>query len=59
MGLGSLFSLALLVADVWAILNIFQSNTSMGGKVLWTALILVLPGLGFIVWVFAGPRSSR
>jgi len=59
MGLGSLFSLALLIADIWAILNVFQSNTSTGGKILWTALILVLPGLGFIVWMLAGPRSSQ
>lgn len=59
MGLGTLFSLAVLIADIWAILNVFQSNTSTGGKVLWAALILVLPVLGFIIWLLAGPRSGR
>ncbi len=59
MGLGTLFSLAVLIADIWAILNVFQSNKSTGGKVLWAALILVLPVLGFIIWLFAGPRSGR
>ncbi|MEE8191712.1 MAG: PLD nuclease N-terminal domain-containing protein [Gemmatimonadales bacterium] len=57
--MGSLFGLAVLVADIWAILNVFQSHTSTGGKVLWAALILVLPVLGFIIWLFAGPRSGR
>ncbi len=57
--MGSLFGLAVLVADIWAILNVFQSHTSTGGKVLWAALILVLPVLGFIIWLFGGPRSGR
>ncbi len=57
--MGSLFGLAVLVADIWAILNVFQSHKSTGGKVLWAALILVLPVLGFIIWLFAGPRSGR
>lgn len=57
--MGSLFGLAVLVADIWAILNVFQSHTSTGGKVLWAALIVVLPVLGFIIWLFAGPRSGR
>jgi hypothetical protein len=58
MGLGSLMGLIVLVADVWAILNVFQSRTSTGGKVLWTALVLFMPVFGFIIWFFAGPRSK-
>ena len=59
MELGGLFGLAVLIADVWAIVNIFGSRASTGGKVLWTALILILPVLGFIIWLFAGPRSGE
>ncbi len=59
MELGGLFGLAVLIADVWAIVNIFGSHSSTGGKVLWTIIILVLPVLGFIVWLFAGPRSGK
>lgn len=59
MGLSGLFGFAVLIADVWAIVNIFQSNLSTGGKVLWTALILILPVFGFIIWFFAGPRGSK
>ncbi len=47
-----------LLADVWAILNIFQSSESTGTKALWIVLVLVLPVLGFVIWYFAGPKTS-
>ena len=53
-----LLGLLVLVADVWAILNVFQSNESTGSKALWTVLVLMLPVLGFVIWYFAGPKSS-
>lgn len=55
----SLLGLLLLIADVWAIVNIFQSSADTGRKVLWTVLVIVLPLLGFILWLFLGPRSGR
>ena len=54
-----LFSLLVLIADVWAAVNIFSSNASTGAKVLWIVVVLLLPVLGFIIWFFAGPRSGR
>lgn len=53
-----LFALLILVADIWAILNIFQSSESNGSKALWIVLVLVLPVLGFVIWYFAGPKTS-
>ncbi len=53
-----ILSLLVLIADIWAILNIAQSRESNGTKVLWIVLVLVLPVLGFVVWYFAGPRSA-
>jgi len=53
-----LLGLLILVADVWAILNIFQSSASTGSKALWIVLVLVLPVLGFAIWYFAGPKTS-
>ena len=53
-----LLGLLILIADVWAIVNIFQSDESTGTKVLWIVLVLVLPLLGLIIWYFAGPKSS-
>jgi hypothetical protein len=51
--------LILLVLDVWAAVNIVQSNASNGKKVLWIVLILLLPLLGFILWLIMGPRGRR
>jgi hypothetical protein len=56
--LSGIFGLLVLIADVWAILNIFQSNESTGTKVLWIVLVLLLPVLGFLLWYFAGPKSG-
>ena len=55
-GIGGLI---VLIADVWAIVNIFQSSADTGKKVLWTVLVIVLPVLGFILWYFLGPRAGR
>lgn len=55
---GGLLGLLVLIADVWAILNIFQSSESTGTKALWIVLVLVLPVLGFAIWYFAGPKTS-
>jgi hypothetical protein len=51
--------LIVLVADVWAIVNIFQSGADTGKKVLWTVLVILLPVVGFILWYFLGPKTGR
>ncbi len=48
-----------LIADVWAIVNILQSGADTAKKVLWTVIVLVLPVLGFILWYFLGPKTGR
>ncbi len=55
-GIGGLI---VLIADVWAIVNIFQSGVDTGRKVLWTVLVILLPVLGFILWYFLGPKTGR
>jgi hypothetical protein len=55
-----ILGIIIFIADIWAIINIFQSvGPSTGAKVLWTLLILFLPVIGLIIWWFAGPRASR
>ncbi len=54
----SLFGLLILIADLWAILNVFQSGETAGNKAVWILLILLLPVLGLIIWYFAGPKSA-
>jgi Phospholipase_D-nuclease N-terminal len=56
---GGLLGLLVLIADVWALINIFQSGADTGKKVLWVVIILVLPVLGFILWYFLGPKTGR
>jgi Phospholipase_D-nuclease N-terminal len=51
--------LIVLIADVWAIINIFQSNSDTAKKVLWTVVVILLPVAGFILWLLLGPKSNR
>lgn len=55
---GGFFGLMVLIADVWAIVNVFGSTASTTAKVVWTVLILLLPVLGFLIWLIAGPRTA-
>lgn len=55
---GGILGLIILVADVWAIVKTVQSGASTGAKVAWIVLILVLPLLGFIIWLLFGPRGG-
>jgi len=56
---GGLWGILVLIADVWAIVNIFQSGADTAKKVLWTVLVIVLPVLGFILWFFLGPKTGK
>lgn len=56
---GGFWGVLVLIADVWAIVNILQSGADTGRKVLWTVLVVVLPVVGFILWFFAGPKTGR
>ncbi len=53
--IGGLLGLVVLVADIWAILKVAQSGASSLAKAVWIVLILVLPVLGLIIWLLAGP----
>jgi hypothetical protein len=56
---GGIFGLIVLIADVWAIVNIFQSGADTGSKVLWIVVVFLLPLLGFILWYIWGPKTAR
>ena len=55
--IGGLFGLLILILDVWAIVNVIGSAAGNGRKVFWVVVILMLPVLGFILWLLLGPRS--
>ncbi|WP_299629293.1 PLD nuclease N-terminal domain-containing protein [uncultured Tateyamaria sp.] len=48
----------LLVLNIWALVSIVSSGASTGKKVLWCLFVLILPLIGFIVWLLAGPRGK-
>lgn len=54
---GGLFGLIILGLDIYAIVKIVGSGASTGAKVLWILLILVLPIVGFILWLLLGPAK--
>lgn len=54
-----LFGLLVLIADIWAIVSVIGSDRSTGKKVLWIILVLLLPLLGWLIWLVAGPRARR
>jgi hypothetical protein len=56
--ISGLFGLLVLIANIWAILNIVQSKAETGMKLVWIVVILLLPVLGLLIWWFAGPRES-
>lgn len=58
-GYSGLLGLLVLVGDIWAIINIFQSTVSNEKKLLWIVAVVLLPVLGLILWFFLGPRGSK
>jgi phospholipase D-like protein len=58
-GFNSLLSVLILIADIWAIMNILQSSVSNEKKLLWIIVVVLLPLLGLILWYFLGPRNRK
>jgi hypothetical protein len=53
---GGLFGLIVLVANVYAIIKVVGSGASTGAKVIWVVVILLLPLVGFLLWLLFGPK---
>ena len=56
--MGYIFGIIIFVLDVWAIASVINTNVSTGTKVLWIALIAILPVVGLIIWYFMGPKAN-
>ncbi|MBE1236337.1 PLDc N-terminal domain-containing protein [Phaeovibrio sulfidiphilus] len=56
---GFLAFLLLVGLFAWAVTNVLVNRTtSRFRKALWTLLLFFVPGVGFAVWFFVGPRAS-
>jgi hypothetical protein len=58
-GYSGILGLLILVGDIWAIINIFQSSASNEKKLIWIVAVVLLPVLGLILWFFLGPRDRK
>jgi hypothetical protein len=57
--LNTIIALAILIADIWAIVQIAKSGASTGIKVLWILIVIIFPVLGLIIWLLAGPGKKK
>ncbi|MBY8934832.1 hypothetical protein PS619_04086 [Pseudomonas fluorescens] len=53
-----LIAFVIFVLDIWAIINVVKSSAETPKKVLWVALVALLPVIGLIIWAIKGPRSE-
>jgi len=53
-----ILGLLVLILDIYAVHNVLTSGSSLGAKALWTLGIIILPVIGFIVWLLSGPRGG-
>lgn len=58
-GFNGILGLLILVADIWAVINIFQSAASNEKKLIWIVAVVLLPVLGLVLWFFLGPRGRK
>lgn len=54
--MGGLLGLVVLVLDILAIINVIKSSITTGKKILWIALILLLPLVGLILYYLLGRK---
>jgi len=54
---GGLLGVVIFVLDIWVIIQVFQSPSSTGKKILWMLIILLLPLAGLLLWFLFGPKK--
>ena len=57
--LTGLLGLFLFLFDLWAIVSVVGSDAPILGKIVWVTIVLLLPLIGFLIWLVAGPRGAR
>lgn len=54
-----ILGLILLILVIWAIISTIRSPAGTGIKVLWVVVLIFLPLLGLILWLFLGPKAAH
>lgn len=58
MSFSAIGSFIILVADIYAIVQILQSSATGQQKLIWALVVFFLPLAGLIAWYFAGPGKK-
>ncbi len=45
----------IVLADLWAIVRTLRSDAHPRQKILWVAIVLLLPFIGVVAWILFGP----
>lgn len=53
-----LWLLIALSFNMWALISVLRSASGWTSKLVWTVVLLCLPGLGFLGWYLIGPRQA-
>ena len=56
--MGYIFGIIIFALDVWAIASVINTDAANRTKLIWIALIAILPVVGLIIWWFAGPKAN-
>lgn len=54
---GGVLGFILLILIIYAIVKTAQSSARGTTKLIWILVLLFLPVLGFILWLFLGPKG--
>ena len=55
--MNALIALIILVADIVAIVDCIKSNKDTGKKILWVAIILLVPLVGMLLYFVVGKKQ--
>ena len=55
MSIYAVFGGMLVLANLYAIARLFRSNATRQTMALWTAIIVLIPIAGVVLWLFFGP----
>jgi len=58
MDLTSVGGILLTIANIYALVMVFQSSEELLKKILWALVVIFLPLIGLIIWYFAGPGKK-
>lgn len=53
-----LIIVAVLLADLWALSSVLGARADTARKLGWTVIIVALPIVGFLIWLWRGPKRA-